>query len=134
MSLDSWKNFQVRYQINNDSALWLCMPSHLLILSVNFLSLLLSTRLCFLLSQFWLSASHESFCDYKISKWLIISCWHKFLIQWRNSKTQYGWASHPCYSNLQSSSQFCKDSWLATMCYLKWEISSFFLKYVNARN
>ena len=75
------KNFQVRYQINNDSALWLQMLSHLLIISVNFLSLLSSTRLCFLLSKFWLSASpHESFCDYKISKWLIISCWHKFLI------------------------------------------------------
>lgn len=33
----------------------------------------------FLPSKLLLSASHESLYDYKFSKWLIISCWHKIL-------------------------------------------------------
>lgn len=58
---------------------WLYVARALLILSVNFLSLHPSTTLCFLLSKFILSASHESLYDYRFSKWLITSCWHKIL-------------------------------------------------------
>ena len=58
---------------------WMYVSRALLTLSVNFLSLHSSTTACFLLSKLILSASHESLYDYKFSKWLIISCWHKIL-------------------------------------------------------